>query len=450
MFPPSGSAATFGTVLLNVSPYLPNQLFMALTGLGVFVAIRVWTLRTDKSMWHGPYRAAALSALWVFMTVSVFIFSGVYRPLEPWQTTVHMLEEVAVMGTFIYLAFDVTRTVPIAVNSRPLKVLLKSSVVTFPIFWLSALALGYTHPFPMTGLLRDLPPEAFAYRALLIVPCLFYAGLMSAVVLRSYLLARTEKADPPYKRRLGLFVLGHLALFSACVEQLTWAYLQSFAGYQALPLLAPYQVVAENAVFLSIGVFWTLGIITPNEHSATDQALKSHKRFLRGIRGVKTDLLVRLPKTAPYRRRTLAYIRCASEDPILCLSPRDKARAEKVFELVAARSTGATEHDPDSLLGLNDLYNTLMNDLPENSPERGTLASDPLPMALQPAAHALRKYQSGQDKDGAVLEPEWVQLGYAAAAELGLLQENVLSCLDPRVVTALRKAKAKDDEPIDL
>ena len=208
-------------------------------------------------------------------------------------------------------------------------------------------------------------------------------------------------------------------------------------------------MVAENAVFFAIGVFWTLGIISLNEHSATDQALESHKRFLRGIRGVKTDLLVRLPKTAPYRRRTLAYIRRASEDPVLCLSPHDEARAEKVFELVAAKSTGATDHGPDSLLGLDDLYNALMNDLPKNSPERETLASDPLPMALQPAAHALQKDQTGQDQNGgADHEHKWAQLGYAAAAELGLLQKNVLSSIDPQVVIALRKAISQDDEPI--
>ena len=449
MFSPSDLKVTFSTILLNVSPYLPSQVFMALTGLCMFVAIRVWTYRRAKYMWDGPYRAAALAALWVFLTVSVFIFSGLYGPLKPWQTTVHMLEEVASMSTFTYLAFDVTRAVPIAVNSRPLRLLLKSSAATFPVCWLSAFVIGYAHPFPMTGLLHALPPEAFTYRALLIAPCVFYAGLMSAVVLRSYLLAQTERADRPYRRRLRLFVLGHLALFALYVDFLIWAYLQSFASSNALRLLAPWYVVAEIAIFLSIGAFWTLGIVSTNRTSDTDQALKRHKRFLRGIRKVKTELLVELPRRAPDRRRTLAYIRQASEDPILHLSSCDTARAERVFELIAANSTGATTYGPDCLLGLYGLYDALVNDLPRNSPEWGTLTSDPLPVALRPAAHVLREYRAGQDT-GATHEPRWAQLGYAAAADLGLLHKDVLSSLDPQVVIALRRAKSRDDEAIDL
>lgn len=450
MFSPSDPVATFGMILLNVSPYLPNQVLMALTGLCVFVAVRVWTYRRARWMWDGPYRAAALAGLWVFLTVSVFVFAGLYDPLKPWQTTVHMLEEIAAMAAFTSLAFDVAKRDPLAASNRLLRILLKSSAVTFPACWLSALALGYTRPFPMTGLLHDLPPEAFVYRALLIVPCLFYAGLTSAVVLKTYLLAKTERGDAPFRRRVGLFFLGSLALFFVAIDQLVLAYMQSFASYQALRSLGPWQVLAENALFAASGMFWILGIVSLDEQSVTDQALKSHQRFLRGIREVKTDLLVKLPKKVPYRRRTLAHIRQASEDPLLRLSPCDGARAEKVFELVAAKSTGATEHGPDSLLGLDNLYDSLMKDLPTNSPERETLASDPLPTALQPAARALQRCQTDQDKERAAHEPRWAQLGYAAAVELGLLQENVLSSLDPQVVIALRRAKARDDEPIAL
>lgn len=447
-----GSVSTPVVGLLNVSPYLPNQVAMALTGLAVFVAIRAWTYRRARSMWDGPYRAAGLTGLWVFLTVSVFVFSGLYDPLKPWQPTLHMLEEIGTMGALTYLAFDVTRSIPVAANNPLLELLLKSSAVVFPACWVSALALGYSHPFPMTGLFHDLPPEAFIYRALLVVSCLLYAGLMTAVVLRSYLLARAEGADPPYKRRLGFFVLGHMGLFSVAADQLAWAYLQSFAANHTLRLLAPWQVVTENALFCAIGVFWTLGIVSPHQHSPTDQGLDDHKRFLRRLRDIRDDLRLQLGKRGggAYWRGTLDHIRRAAEDPVLRLSPSDEARAEKVFELVVANSEEANEYGPEALLDCDRLYTTLMDELPRSSPERATLASDPLPTALRPAAHALQRSRTGHDAHEAARQPRWAQLGYAAAADLALLDENVLPGLDPSVVTALRRAKAQDDDPVAL
>lgn len=451
MFWFSGPATAPVIGLLNVSPYLPNQVAMALTGLAVFAAIRAWTYRRARSMWDGPYRAAALTGLWVFLTVSVFVLSGLYDPLKPWQPTLHMLEEIGTMGALTYLAFDVTRSIPGAANNPLLELLLKSSAVTFPACWISALALGYRHPFPMTGLFYDLPPEAFTYRALLVVPCLFYAGLMTAVVLRSYLLARTEGADPPYTRRLGCFVLGHLGLFAVAADQLAWAYLQSFAANHVLRLLAPWHVAGENVLFCAIGVFWTLGIISPHRHSSTDQGLDHHKRFLRHLKDIRDDLRLQLRRRGgAYWRGTLDHIRRAAEDPVLRLSPIDEARAEKVFELVVANSEGINEYGPEALLDCDRLYTTLMNELPRSSPERATLSSDPLPTALRPAAHALQRGRTGHDAHEAARQPRWAQLGYAAAADLDLLDEEVLPGLDPSVVTALRRAKAQDDDPVTL
>ncbi len=452
MGPSFDAVPPISMVLLNVSSFLPNQILMAIACLGVFATIRLWTYRSAPHMWVGPFKVVALVNLWMFLTVSIFVISGLYEPLRPWQPAVHMLEEIGTMGTFIYLAIKMVDLVPTVVNSLLLELLLKSSVVAFPACWVAALVLGYIYPFPMTGLLQALPPEAFAYRALLLSPGLFYTGMISALILRGYLLARTEGADPPYRRRLGFFLLGSLAFFITCMDHLAWAYIQAFAPAASVRLLAPLQVVAENVLWGLIALFWVLGIVSPYERSATDRALDDHKRFLRRLRVLKDHLPARAPTTevGGYWRGTLDHIRRAARDPVLRLCPRDEARAEKVFELVVANAAGAAQYKPDHLLDCDRLYTVLMKNLPESSPERTTLASDPLATALRPAAHALHNDRTGQEVNEASTQPRWAQLGYAAAAELGLLHTDTLPRLDPSVVVALRRAKRQDDEPIAL
>lgn len=437
--------AAFGVPLglLNVSPYLPNQIFFALSCFAIFAAVRLWTLLKPQHPWDGPFRMLALVNLWMALTIALFTVSGLLDPLKRWQPTVHMLEEIGTMGAFSYLAWKVNDLLPGAATRGWLRVVLKAAPLVFAACWVAAATIGWRHPFPMTGLFVDLPPEAFAYRALLLAPGLFYTGLISVLFFRDYRLAKTVGADPSYVRRLGYFSLGSLSFFVSCADHTAWAYLQVHGPERLERTLAAPQVVVEALLWMLMGLLWILGILAPYGRGRTDLDLEEHRRFLRRIRALKTDLLVNLPQTVAHRRRTAGYLRAAAR--ALDLAPHNAARGEKVFELVAARSTGATTLGERELLDLAELYDSLLHHLPPDSPERRNLTADPLPPALEPAAIAVGHLPDRRPEDLGRAAP-WAQLAYLAASDLGLLRPNVAAHVHPNIARAYRDSKRQDSE----
>lgn len=423
--------------LAVVSTYLPNQIFFALTCFITFSAIRLWTWARAANLWKGPFRAVALVNLWMALTIVLFTVSGLVPWLEPWQPTVHMLQEIGTMGAFCYLALKVTDLSPTVTSRRTLELVLKAAPLVFGACWATAAVLGWRHPFPMTGLFADLPEVAFFYRATLLVPGLFYTGLIAAVYRRDLRLAKAVGADPAYVRRMAFFFLGSVAFCVTCADLLAWSYLQVYAPAELLRMLALPQVIAEDVLWMLMGVTWMLGIISPYQSGAVDRSMADYRTFLRQLRSLKTELLVNLPQEVPNRRTTIAYLRDAAT--VLGMPPAETARGEKVFELVAARATGATRLSEDEFASLSQLYERLLYTLPDDSPERRNLATDPLSAALEPAS---RRPGSGRDTiHGSAVLSQWAQLGYLAANDLGLVPPRSTPYLDLAVTRAYEKAK---------
>jgi hypothetical protein len=427
-------------VLANVSPFLPNQVFFAVTCFATFAAVRLWTWVRAPNLWKGPPRAVALVNLWMALAIALFTVSGLVGPLKPWQPTLHMLEEIGTMGAFCYLAFKVTDLLPTAATSRALELVLKASPLVFGACWTTALLIGWRHPFPMTGLIVDLPDTAFAYRFALLAPGLLYTGLITVLYSRDLKLAKQVGADDAYTRRMTFFYLGSATFFAGCADHLAWSYLQVFAPSQLVRALALPQAIAEDVLWLLMGVTWMLGIFSPYRKSAVDRSIADYRRFLRRLRRLKTDLLVNLPREVPHRRTTTGHLRDAAA--LLDVPPGEAARGEKVFEVIAARSTGATELSRDDLLGLEELYRRLLHNLPEGSPERHNLINDPLPAALEPAVRVTTLEQHARQEIPA--PAQGVQLGYLAATDLGLVPHKGLPPLDPVVTQAYEQAKLED------
>ena len=426
--------------LAVVSTYLPNQIFFGLTCFATFSAIRLWTWARAPKLWKGPFRAVALVNLWMALTIALFAVSGLVPRLQPWQPTVHMLQEIGTMGAFCYLALKATDLSPTVTSRRTLELVLKAAPLVFGGCWVTAAVLGWRHPFPMTGLFADLPEAAFFYRATLLVPGLFYTGLIAAVYRRDLGLAKAVGADAGYVRRMVFFFLGSVVFCVTCADLLLWSYLQVYAPPELLRTLALPQVIAEDLLWMLMGLTWMLGIISPYRSGAVDRSMADYRTFLRLLRNLKTELLVNLPREVPNRRTTTAYLRNAAA--VLGMSPNEAARGEKVFELVAARATGATRLCEDEFASLSGLYERLLYTLPEDSPERRNLGDDPLPAALAPAS---RRPGLGRDPshDPAVLS-QWAQLGYLAANDLGLLSPRSTPHTDPAVSHAYEKAKLDD------
>ncbi len=434
------SATEIPLMLANVSSFLPNQVFFAVTCFATFAAVRLWTWVRAPNLWKGPPRAVALVNLWMALTIALFTVSGLVDPLKPWQPTLHMLEEIGTMGAFCYLAFKVTDLLPTVATRRSLELVLKASPLVFGACWTTALLIGWRQPFPMTGLFVDLPDTAFAYRFALLAPGLLYTGLITVLCSRDLKLAKQVGADDAYTRRMTFFYLGSATFLAGCADHLAWSYLQVFGSPQLVRALAGPQVIAEAVLWMLMGVTWMLGIFSPYRQSTVDRSIADYKRFLRRLRRLKTDLLVNLPREVPHRRTTTGHLRDAAA--VLDVPPREAARGEKVFEVVAARSTGATALSEEDLLGLAELYQRLLHNLPEGSPERHNLGADPLPAALEPAVWVTSPERRIQQEEPA--PTRGVQLGYLAATDLGLVPPKSLPHLDPAVAQAYEQAKEED------
>lgn len=384
----------------------------------------------------------ALVNLWMAFTITFFAVSGLVPQLEPWQPTIHMLEEVGTMGAFCYLAFKLTDLLPTVVTRRSLEAVLKASPLVFGVCWGIAADIGWRDPFPMTGLFVELPADAFAYRAALLVPGLFYTGLISILFSVDLRLAKSVGADPAYVKRMTFFFMGTLMFCVSCADHLAWAYIQVFGARELVHLVAPPQVVLEDILWLAMGLTWLFGILYPHRESSTDQSIAEYRRFLRRIRLLKTDLLVKLPERAPNRQSATGYLRDAAEALGLC--PEQASWGGKVFEVVTALSVGATDLGREDLLDLADLYERLLRNLPEDTPERENLRADPLPPALRPATHVTGVNRSMYQDLPAL--PAWAQLGYLAAKDLGLISSTLRPRFDPAVERAYDEAKLNDSQ----
>jgi hypothetical protein len=427
--------------LLNVPPFLPTQIFFATTCLGTFAAVWIWTHFRERSLWKGPVRAAALVNLWMALTITLFTVSGLVNPLVRFQPLIHMLEEIGTMGAFCIISWHVAESLPNVVNRRLTRFVLKSSPVVFAVFWVTAATLGARHPFPMTGILLDLSPHAFAYRAALLLPGLFYTGMFSVLISEAYLIAKAEAADPPVQRRLTYFAVGSFLFFASCADHLAWSYVQSFASGETIELLAAPQIVAENVLWVLTGFAWVSGITVPYaQGSSTDRRISVHKQLTRDIREVKTELIAGPSRRVPGRRTAVGHLRRAAE--ILGLRSHEVGRAEKVLEVVAAVANEEGNLSRDKVLSMAETHESLMKELPESSPEKQKLREDPLPAALRPAT-LLTAREPGRHLG---LTPSWVQLACVAACDLRILPPHLTSCLDQRVLHAYNAAKNQGSE----
>lgn len=421
--------------LMNVPPFLPTQVFFAATCLGTFAAIWLWTRFKERSLWKGPVMAAALVNLWMAFSITLFMVSGLVGPLIRLQPLIHLLGEIGTMGAFCLISWHVSESLPNIANRTVTRIVLKASPVVFTACWVMAAILGTRYPFPMTGILLDLSPQAFAYRAALLLPGLFYTGTISLLILEAYLVARFEAADPPIRRRLAFFGIGSFLFFLSCADHLAWSYVQSFTPGRTIELLAPPQIAAENILWVLTGLAWILGITAPYAQGSTDHTMKIHKQLTRDIREVKTDLITRQSTKVTGRRTAVAHLRLAAE--ILNLRPPEVSWAEKVLEVVAVVATEKSGIHRDKVLSMAETYEFLINELPERSPEKQKLREDPLSAAIRPAI----LLTSRESCNHLGYTTRWVQLACVAACDLRILPTHLISHVDRTVLHAYETAK---------
>ena len=327
--------------LLNQSEYLPNQLLQGCTGLFVFMVLFLLS-RRRSSLWAYYIRLVAYFHLALFVGVVVFKLSGTdfveqwllstfpaserFYPFEP---AAHMIEEFATMGGFTCLAVVyLCRQYPNVFERPMLSSVLKSALPVYALCWLIALYVGLSHPFPMTGLHTHLNGWSLLYRAVILLPGIFYCSLFTYVFWE----AARQRTMARSARRQALLAVGSFFWALACAEQLTWAALHALARPAMSDSWAGAHVACESTLFLLSGLAWLGAALVSYHISPIEQTIQDYMTYLRRMRHLRSEL-AGLYRLFPHWKFTVDRIDSASSD--LGLSDAEHRETIKLIQIVS-------------------------------------------------------------------------------------------------------------------
>ena len=423
--------------LLNASEYPPNQIVHGGVGLFVFVALYVIT-RARPSLWASYWiRVLAYVHLAFFLGMAVFKLSGTgfveqwlltafpaserFYPFEP---AAHMIEELATMGGFSYLAVVYLRREYPNVFERPLlSSVLLSTVPVYTLCWLVALSVGLLHPFPMTGLHTQLNDWSVFYRMVILLPGIFYCFVFAFVFWE----ASRQKTVARSARRQTLLALGSLLWALACTVQLSWATIHALAPPPARDFWAPFYVASESTLFVLMGRAWLAAGLVSYRISPIERNIQDYMNYLRRMRHLKGEL-ASLYRHLPQWKLMTDRLHCAGRH--FGLSRPEEQEALKLIQ-IASLPHLKTSYTHSMLASLEELRASLLQRLPQDSSEFAALDAEPEGNALRPALLLLEDPTDVSD------EPTKVQLAAGVLNAAYVLNRKKRYAIDPVVERAL-------------
>lgn len=376
--------------LLNQSEFLPNQLMHGAIGLVIFAALFLLS-RRRRSLWASYLKVAAYFHIALFFGVLVFKISGAgffeeaalgafpfldrFHPFEP---AAHMIQELATMGAYSYLAVVYLRREYPNVFERPmLHFVLGTAFPVYGACWVAALAVGLAHPFPMTGLDTELNSWSVLYRGLILLPGVFYCSIFVWVFWE----ASGQKAVAPSARRLKYLGLGALCWALVCAEQFAWAIVHAEASPSLREALAAPHVIAEGALYFFMGATWLAALLVSYRISPAERNIQDYMNYLRRMRHLKTEL-ADLYRMMPHWRLTADRLGSASR--ALGLSDDQREQSLLLVQLASLPYLKRT-CDRTMIQALEDLRDRLLERLPPDSDEVAVLSDEPEGRCLGPA-----------------------------------------------------------------
>lgn len=424
-------------LLLNQSQSLTGQIVMGAVCFTAFAMLYVLSFKWSH-LWKGHIKVAAY--LYLTVAVGIVVFKLASLPslsrynLEP---TAHMVEEIGTMGAYSYIGYYLSRKF-INVTERPkLALILSHTFHVYVICWTIALALGVgcmigvLAPFPMTGLYVDLPGWSVLYRAVILVPGIFYCTIFTFAFLdRAYI----EETDARLAARLTLLAGACMFWVFICADELGWAAIQAYAPGELRNSLAGTHASVEGLLYFFNGMFLLAALVMPRRPDNTEKSVRSHKEFQKLSRMLKEEL-AELYRTFPEWKRTRDQLHRAAGS--LELPSNDLPKIEKVIELIALMNLKET-FPRQKLVRLFELRQSLMADLPEDSPERRDLTDDPLIGSLGAALSLTKKPFRDTDLTGEAIQTE---LAAAIVADRRILNYGDNYRLSTEVLAAYEAAK---------
>lgn len=422
--------------LLNQSEYLPNQLLHGSIGLLVFAVLFVFS-RRRSALWAYWLKVLAYFHLGLFFGVLIFKLSGTgffeewmlsvlpasarFYPFEP---AAHMVEELATMGGYSYLAVVYLRREYPNVFERPaLSSVLKSAFPVYALCWSLALCVGLLHPFPMTGLHTRLDEWSVLYRAAILLPGVFYCSVFTWVFWE----AARQKTVARSARRQILLGLGALSWALVCAEQFAWSALHALASPSTRDSWAAWHVASESGLYTLMGATWLGAALVSYRISPIERNIQDYMNYLRRTRHLKSEL-ADLYRLLPQWK--LATYRLHSGGGALGLPKAERDEALKLVQLASLPRLKTTYTEP-MLRSLYELRASLLEKLPAESSEFAVLSTEPEGRSLGPALLLLDDPADLSD------EPFKVQLAAGVLNALYVLNRQKPYSISPNVERAL-------------
>jgi hypothetical protein len=422
--------------LLNASEYPPNQVVHGGVGLVVFVVLYVFS--RARSLWASYWiRVLAYVHLAFFLGMAVFKLSGTgfveqwvldtlpgSQRFYPFEPAAHMIEELATMGGFSYLAVVYLRREYPNVFERPLlSTVLLSAIPVYTVCWLVALCIGLMHPFPMTGLHTQLNDWSVLYRMVILLPGIFYCFVFTFVFWE----AARQRTVARSARRQTLLAIGSLFWALACTVQLAWATLHALAAPSTRDFWASPYVVSESVLFVLMGLAWAAAALVSYRISPIERNIQDYMHYLRRMRHLKGEL-ASLYRRLPQWKLMMDRLQGASRR--FGLTGPEEQEALKLIQ-IASLPHLKTTYTPSMLASLDDLRSSLLQRLPQDSSEFAALDAEPEGNALRPALLLL------DDPADVSAEPTKVQLAAGVLNAVYVLNRDKRYAIDPAVERAL-------------
>lgn len=423
--------------LLNASEYPPNQIVHGSVGLFVFLALFVFG-RLRPSVWASYWiRVIAYFHLAFFLGMAFFKLSGtaaveqwllstfpVSSNFYPFEPTAHMIEELATMGGFSYLAVVYLRHRYPNVFERPLlSSVLQSAVPVYTLCWIVALYIGLFHPFPMTGLHTELNHSSVLYRTVILLPGIFYCSIFTFVFWE----ACRQRTVARSACRQALMAFGTLFWALACTVQLAWAIIHALGSPATRDAWATPYVFSESILFVLFGLTWIAAALVSYRTSPTERNIQDYMNYLRRMRHLKTEL-ANLYHQLP--QWNLTKDRLQSAGTAFGLSHSEQQELLKLVQIASLPHLRASY--PRSMLhSLHELRNSLLDRLPEDSSEFGVLAAEPEGNALKPALRLL------DDPEDVSSDPPKVQLAAGILNAMYILNRQKRFFVSPEIEKGL-------------
>lgn len=411
-------------VVLNISPYLPNQIILAATCFVVSTFLFVYAVFDRSSVfWFSTMiRLAAILNLvmWVFM--AAFIAAGLTSPLV--QPYLNLFSEAAIIAAFSVVCLQVCGkglqkggSLELVVSRRWLTSIFKTAPWVLGAGLLVSAVMAFYNPFPMTGVWIDLPMSALIYREAYLTPEAFYTLLLSlaySTTLVQHIRSRHE--DREYRTILFWLTGGSLAWFGLCCVHWTFSYLQ----VRQLNLLANPGVfwplvVFDIMLYFAMGLCWIAGLNLQYRESPTQKYMDDFEEY-RLIRLHLREYLSNLKERKhPWEDVEQAALRTAER---LGLQDFQHRCGRAFLESCYLANHGVSRQK----MGI--LYNKYCSvakgpQLYQNCRSKDSVKEDSLPPVL-PVVLSLFEGPSGEMVD-LRREPEGYQVGAVVAADQGLL-----------------------------